>query len=286
LQIDAQSVFEALNLLNVVSIFVHVTNNYGVFTYIDDSFAEKYTRLLTNIENVPYFVFYLFIKKTIKSEKQFETIKPQLEQYFAINGVQIDFKFGYNHQERVKYITSRLNLEHEILDVGCGEYIYYRRITKMGYDKAYHAIDEDTAFEELARTTMLRLNMDNLMYYRNLTEFEKNYQNQPLEIILTEVIEHNSEEEAKKLIEHLLQLNFSQFFISTPNKDFNIHYFENPDDKRHHDHDFEMTSEEFSAFMNQFKRPELQLTFDQIGDSINGICPTQICIISKILQHA
>jgi hypothetical protein len=242
--------------------------------------------LLTNIENVPYFVFYLFIKKAIKSEKQFDSIKPLLANYFADRGQQVDFKFGYNHQERVKYIASRLNLAYEILDVGCGEYIYYRRITKMGYDKAYHAIDEEQEFEQMAQNMMLKLNTDNLKYYANVADFESIYNNQPLEIILTEVIEHNSEAEAKKLIEHLLKLNFSKFFISTPNKDFNIHYFENPDDMRHHDHDFEMTSEEFSAFMNQFKQPELELSFDQIGDSIDGVCPTQICIISKIQKHA
>ena len=64
LTIEGKTVFEAVNLLNLISVFVHITNNYGPFTFIDDSFAEKYTRLLTNLEDVPYFVFYLFIKKS------------------------------------------------------------------------------------------------------------------------------------------------------------------------------------------------------------------------------
>ena len=80
-------------------------------------------------------------------------------------------------------------------------------------------------------------------------------------------------------------LNFNQIFISTPNKDFNHHYFENQEDMRHDDHDFEMTSQEFNVFMNQFQTIDVQLTFDQIGDSINQTCPTQICIISKIKNH-
>lgn len=281
LKIEAKSIFEAINLLNLVSVFVHITNHYGVFTFIDDSFAEKYARLLTNIDQVPYFVFYLFIKKAIKTEKQFEIIKPQLEQYFVNQGINVDFKYGYNHQERVKYIVNRLNFDNQILDVGCGEFIYYRKITRMGFDKPYYAIDEDIKFEEMAKEMNHKLNTDNLKFYQNLSDFSNQYQQQPLEIILTEVIEHNSEEEAKKLIEELLKYNFNQIFISTPNKDFNTYYFENPDEMRHDDHDFEMTSIEFFNFMNQFKRNDYTLTFDQIGDSIHSVCPTQICIITK-----
>lgn len=286
LEIQGATVFEAINLLSVVSIFTHVTNDYGIFTYIDDNFAEKYARLLMNIDNVPYFAFYLFIKKAIKSENQFELIKPQFENYFAQNKMQVDFKYGYNHQERVKYITSRINKELEILDVGCGEFIYYKKLTKMGYTKSYFAIDEDESFEEMARINMLKLNTDNLIFHKSLEDFEQNYQQEQIEIILTEVIEHNSEDEAKQLIEQLLTYNFSQIFISTPNKNFNIHYFENPEEKRHHDHDFEMSYDEFTNFMNQFQRAGITLTFDQIGDMIDGHCPTQICIISKTQNHA
>jgi 2-polyprenyl-3-methyl-5-hydroxy-6-metoxy-1,4-benzoquinol methylase len=285
LTIIGKNVFESINLLNLVAVFVHITNNYGIFTFIDDSFAEKYARVLTNIDNVPYFVFYLFIKKAIKSHQQFDLLKPVLENYFTLQNVTVDFKYGYNHQERVNYIVNRLNLENEILDVGCGEYIYYRKLTKMGYEKTYFAIDEDPAFEEMSKNVMQKLYTDNLKYFQNLDNFETIYNHQKLDIILTEVIEHNSEEEAKKLIEKLMTLNFNQIFISTPNKDFNHHYFENPEDMRHDDHDFEMTSQEFNVFMNQFQTIDVQLTFDQIGDSINQTCPTQICIISKIKNH-
>ena len=53
----------------------HITNEYGEYTYIDDSFAQKYARILTNIDDVPYFVFYLFIKRAVKSERQLSEIK-------------------------------------------------------------------------------------------------------------------------------------------------------------------------------------------------------------------
>ena len=58
LTIEGKNVFEAMNLLSFVAVATHITNTYGEYTYIDDHFAQKYARILTNIEQVPYFVFY------------------------------------------------------------------------------------------------------------------------------------------------------------------------------------------------------------------------------------
>ena len=71
LRVEGKSVFEAMNLLSFIAVTTHITNTYGEYTYIDDHFAQKYARILTNIPQVPYFVFYLFIKRAIKSERQF-----------------------------------------------------------------------------------------------------------------------------------------------------------------------------------------------------------------------
>lgn len=281
LTIESKSVFEAVNLLNLISVFVHITNNYGPFTFIDDSFAEKYTRLLTNLENVPYFVFYLFIKKAIKTPKQFEMLKPKLEEYFANQGILAKFTYGYNHQERVNYITDKISLQNEILDVGCGEFIYFRKLVKIGCEKPYYAIDEDLKFEVMSEQIQQKLNVDNLYFFNSLAAFDHSYEQQKIDILLTEVIEHNTEEEAKLLIEKLLKYNFNQIIITTPNKDFNKYYFDDEESMRHDDHDFEMTANEFHQFMNQFNNEFLELTFDQIGDSLNNISPTQVCIITK-----
>jgi hypothetical protein len=81
LVISAPSIFEAFNMFSLVSLFTHITNDYGIFTYIDDNLAQKYGRILTNIRRVPYFVFYLFILRAVKSEKQFRDLKPVFEKY-------------------------------------------------------------------------------------------------------------------------------------------------------------------------------------------------------------
>jgi hypothetical protein len=86
LTVTGKSVFDAFNLLALVAIFAHVTNNYALFTYIDDSLAQKLGRILTNIENVPYFIFYLFILRAVKSVKQFEELKPVLNGIWQTTG--------------------------------------------------------------------------------------------------------------------------------------------------------------------------------------------------------
>ena len=108
----------------------------------------------------------------------------------------------------MNYIADKLSLDNEILDVGCGEFIYFRKFVKMGYEKLYYAIDEDSKFEALSEQIQQKLNVDNLRFFNSLEAFDTLYKGQKLEILLAEVIEHNSEEEAKVLIEKLLKYNF------------------------------------------------------------------------------
>ena len=89
LRVEGKSVFEAMNLLSFIAVTTHITNTYGEYTYIDDHFAQKYARILTNIPQVPYFVFYLFIKRAIKSERQFAEIQAY------VRGVFQDRRLGY-----------------------------------------------------------------------------------------------------------------------------------------------------------------------------------------------
>ena len=82
LRIEGNTVREAIQKLSMVSMFVHFTNRYAVYTYIDDSFIQKYLTVITNIKGIPYFVFYLFIKRILRSPKQFEMLKPAIESLF------------------------------------------------------------------------------------------------------------------------------------------------------------------------------------------------------------
>lgn len=281
LQIEGKNVFEAFNLLSFIAVTVHITNEYGEYCYIDDYFAQKYARILTNIEDVPYFVFYLFIKRAVKSERQFADIKPVFEAYFRNKNIDVDFQFSDTQGCRMDFITNELGYDLPILDVGCGELKYYRRFMRKNnnYSHPYFAVDIDPAMEKLAEVFKERYDAENLFFFTDLADFKYD---KPVNIILSEVIEHNTPEQAQKLIEQCLTFNFNKLTISTPNSEFNVNYTDDTDSMRHIDHHFEWNRAEFQEFINNIvKDKNYKTTYYDVGDKINGVCPTQVAVIEK-----
>jgi len=277
LTISATSIFDAFNLLCLVSLFTHTTNDYGLFTYIDDNLVQKYGRILTNIQNVPYFVFYLFILRAIKSETHFHDLKPIFEKYLKDEGLDVDFKWQGTKQLRMQFITEQLDMDIPILDIGCGDLEYYKKIMKLGFKNQYFAVDKDEHIETLSRNISKRYEEKNLMYLSSLDEFT--YQGK-LNVLLTEVIEHNSVEDAKVLIKKALEYNINKMFITTPNFEFN-RFFNMESQLRHTDHLFEPTTSEFRSIINDCTiGKNCNVEYFYLGDSINGIQPTQGCIVN------
>lgn len=278
LKIDADSIVEAINVLNLVSVFTHITNRYGVWTYIDDYFAQKYARILTNIPHVPYFVFYLFIKRAIKSPKQFDAIKERFEQYLANEGLDTQLTRLPTHQARIAYITDRIDRNIATVDIGCGELMYYKKINRRAYFKNYYAIDNDPTIATLIAKYKEDHKPKNLHFATTLQELSIN---EPCNVIISEVIEHNGKEEAIALLKQACLLPFEQIIITTPNVEFNKYYSEDIT-SRHEGHIFEPTREEFIALIETALDSEkYHIAYEGIGDTINGIQPTQSAIITK-----
>jgi hypothetical protein len=279
LTITAASIFESINLLALVSVFTHITNEYGINTYIDDSLATKYARVLTNLNNVPYFVFYLFTKRTVKNDEQFKLVKPMFEEYLAKQGLEVNLTKWSTHQARVRFISSLLDTSTDILDIGCGEFIYYKRMMNLGFKGNYFAIDTDNGFEALANTISKRYEEGNLFFYDDLEKCETTTL---VNMVMTEVIEHNALPDAKLLVEKALTFNFNQIIITTPNVSFNKYYSAELD-TRHDDHHFELTEEEFKQFIESciVEKAMLNIEYTYIGDTINNTQPTQVAIIKK-----
>jgi hypothetical protein len=275
--ISAPTIFEAFNLLCLVSLFTHTTNDYGLFVFIDDSLVQKYGRILTNIRNVPYFVFYLFILRAIKSETQFNDLKPLFEKYLTDQGLQVDLKWHGTKQQRIQFISSRLDMETPVLDIGCGELEYYKKMMKLGFKSPYYAVDKEEHIETLSRAVAKRYEENNLLFFNSLDEF---HSPDKLNVLLTEVIEHNSEEDAKALIRQALEYNINEMIVTSPNVEFN-RFFNMESPLRHDDHIFEPTVAQFRAIIEECTAGKnCNVEYFYLGDSINGIQPTQGCIIN------
>lgn len=282
LTISAKSIFEAVNLLALVALFTHVTNDYAVFVFIDDSLAQKFGRILTNIDNVPYFVFYLFIMRAVKSPRQFEELKPIFEEYLAKYNLKADLVMQGTYQQRILFISKQLELDIPILDIGCGEFTYYKKMMNLGFTAPYYAVDTDARFEKLCNHISMRYDEDNLIFYSSLDLFTAA---DKVNILLTEVIEHNSLEDATGLIQKALTYNFNKIIITTPNAEFN-QFYNMETEFRHDDHCFEPTRQEFEELIEdcilKMEDPHrYKVEFFQLGDSLNGIQPTQGCVITR-----
>jgi hypothetical protein len=271
LKIEGNSVREAIQKFSMVALFTHFTNRYAIYTYIDDSFIQKYITIFTNILGIPYFVFYLFIKRIMRSPKQFDTFKPQLEAYF---NNEVQFVFTDTHQSRKEFICNKINPSEDVLDFGCGEMQYFKRLIKSDFYANYFAYDE-VDFKPNAYKIIEQYKVDNLNWIENLEEI-KGFEGQ---IILSEVIEHNPFEDAKALLIWIRDnTKFSKLFITTPNSEFNENY-EMVDEFRHDDHDFELTKQEFINMVSEiFPNPQ---KYYGVGDCVKGVFPTSAIIVSK-----
>lgn len=270
LVIEGNSVRETIQKLSMVSLFTHFTNRYAVYTFIDDSFIQKYITIFTNIPNIPYFVFYLFIKRIMRSPKQFDEFKPQLENYF---NNEIQFVFTDTHQSRKEFICERIKFSESVLDFGCGEMQYFKRLHKRGFSSDYFAYDE-VDFKPIADKIIALDKAENLIWIDNkeaIIGFEG-------QIILSEVIEHNPLEDAKSLLIWIRDnTKFTKLFITTPNSEFNINY-EMTNEFRHDDHDFELTKQEFVNLVSEIFTQKQK--YYGVGDCVRGIYPTSAIIVT------
>lgn len=271
LKVEGATVREAVQKFSLVALFTHFTNRYAVYTYIDDSFIQKHITMFTNLVGIPYFVFYLFIKRIMRSPVQFEKFRWQLEAYF---NNEVQFVFTDTHQSRKEFICGQINFDEPILDFGCGELQYFKLLNKRSFTQEYYAYDE-VDFRHVADKIQKIEKADNLIWVEKLEEL-KDFEGQ---IILSEVIEHNSFEEAKSLLIWIRDnTKFTRLFVTTPNKDFNVNY-EMTDEFRHDDHDFELSSVEFVTLIDEiFTNPK---SFHGVGDCVKGVYPTSAVIIKK-----
>lgn len=277
LTIKEKTVFDALNLLSLVAVFTHITNEYGIFLYIDDHFAIKYARILTNLEKVPYFVFYLFIKRAIKSERQFKDIAPMFSEYFAKMGRSAEFSYYDNYQDRIRFILDQIREEFAVMDIGCGELKYYNQLMRKGFKSNYYAVDKDEDYKTLSESLSNKFEADNLHFFTSVDECTPS---EKVTILLTEVIEHNTLEDAKLLIGKALSLDYNKIIITTPNVEFNTFY--EIEELRHDDHNFELTRNEFRDLIeSSTEGMKVTCEFFHLGDKIDGVQPTQAVVITQ-----
>jgi len=276
-EIQCNSIVEAINMLSFVSMMIAVTNKQYFATQED--IIKKYLRILKNVDNVPYFVLYLFKVRILNDEYRFNVHGKELE---SISKEPLKMTFGNTHQQRINAILPNISFERNIVDFGCGELIYAKKILpKLKGGLKYFAIDVDEDVADHISKIEERFKNE-IIYSDDIPSNE--VLNEDFEVIMTEVLEHVGIEEGKRIIETFLNNPFcKKIIVTTPNKDFNVHYLMRDEEVRRTDHVIEMTTFDFCNFYKEIvKNGSFEHRFLMIGDEYIGITPTQGFIIEKI----
>lgn len=273
-------------LLKVASIFTMVASlNSDDYIYLSDDFVDKYIEL-TNDVDAPYFIKYLIKVRLLRSPKRFEKLLDKLN---YSESHQFDFTFGDTHDARIEFVKENIFATKSIVDIGSGiDFRYLKLLAKTTEEnkKSYYAIDIDEDAQFKANRYISNNNMENVTVHSNLDEVINNYifenKNEKVDVLCTEVLEHNQIDEAKAVIKKVLtKFNINKFLITVPNSEFNKHYSDNL--FRHDDHKWEIPFNDFKGLINDclinFENYEVE--FFPVGDKVDNIATSSGCIIKQ-----
>lgn len=182
--------------------------------------------------------------------------------------------------QRRTFISSVLSFNKPILDIGCGEGFY--AIPYAGkIESTYYAVDINEELLEVVNRKAKAKEIDNIATFSSLDHFLESYNGEQTDVILTEVVEHMSEDEAAGLVRQIISnVNFEQLIVTTPNADFNYHY--ELDGFRHEDHKWEMGHGAFREwFAATLEGLAVEAEYSMVGDRVDAIRTTQSAIVRR-----
>lgn len=276
-------------LIQVVKIFLLLSAKFSDRDQrLDDAQIEKYLKEVVRLD-LNYQLRNVFKVKFLTPN----LFKKNRELINTSSKVNLDLQCNNNFIQRRDFIVSTAITNYEkanIVDLGCGEGNYikilYKKLLAANNNRkdsiSYHAIDSSVdALEEVKH--LARKNEFELSVYTTLQDFIEKEGNQKDKIytyLCTEVIEHNTKEEAEALLTTLDGLRANKIVITTPNKTFNTFYNLEEEETRHHDHKHEVTEEEFKALITKSFLGK-EVTFYNLGDKVNGVSSTLGAVISE-----
>ncbi len=275
-ELTIRSTGTLFNLLNFVALF-------GVFNaiqtdslgYIEDSQVAKYMNCL-QILDAPYLIRYVFKINFFRGKNLFLKYREAL---MTTKHNKLDLLPGSACDARLNFVAEQLSFHNNILDIGCGEGTYlFKFAKKLELSSSYHGVDTNKELVEEVRGRIEKKELENTFVYESLDEYLELGSESLTDVLLIEVIEHMTQDEAAGLIKKVIEkVNYNKILITTPNKEFSKFYCLGEGEVRHEDHKFELTRPEFEAFMSQFPKA----TTGGLGDSVDGIQPHHYAVISK-----
>jgi SAM-dependent methyltransferase len=269
-----KSLYELMHVVSVLCLFLSMFGDE--YFDISDDILIKYIKSIQIID-APFYIRSLFARNFLTSRDRFRKYKAELEKTSRYD---IRLEWGGTAQQRRSFIGSVLPFDKSIVDVGCGEGFYAIPFASK-IEATYYAIDINEPLLEVVQRKAKAKELENIATFHSIDHFLGEYNGEQVDVVLTEVIEHMSLEEAKELIQYICgQVEFDHFVITTPNADFNPFY--ELSGFRHNDHKWEMEHAQFTDWLLHVIRDiHVDCQFVAIGDGVNGIQTTQGAILKK-----
>lgn len=275
-----RTLHDLINYLSLFSMFLILINN-NEYLFIEEGLVDRFMKVMNNLD-VEYYIRYLFKLRVINEKPSlFKQYKNDLERCTKQG---IIFKPGDTHEQRIQFVTDKLQFMFNIVDVGCGEGRYTvpfsRKVNHV------HAIDIDPEVREGLQHTLKKKNLDNVTIHESIDKYlEIANPESPVDVICSEVIEHIELFKLATFLKNLFQIPDAQrIVITTPNADFNVFYALK--EFRHSDHKFEFTEIQFKAYFDAFVHTEklndvYNIDYVGVGDSVNCIHVSQAIIFTR-----
>lgn len=253
---------------------------------LNENNVDKYIKIAENY-TLSYFLIYLLKINLLSNKKIFDTCKNRLE---LLSQNRINITFGDNHLQRRLAVESKLDFKNPIIDIGSGEGYFALQINRKYPELQYYAIDTDLNVRDILKRKIWAQQIKVIEQYDSIDSFLKSKdfsKTQKYDVIMSEVIEHMSIAEAKKLLTQVIsKISVNSIIITTPNKDFNQFYFDITQ-SRHEDHKFEMTQDEFELFLKELtKNTKYKAHYFKVGDIVDDIATTHGAKIEKSVSYS
>lgn len=269
-----KSLYHLLHAVGVLSLFLSIFGD----EYIDisDRILDKYIHSL-NVIDAPFYIRSLFARSFLTTRELFKRYKASIEQ---TEQVSIGLEYGGTAMQRRTFISSVLPFNKPVLDIGCGEG-FYAIPYAMKIESTYYAVDISEELLEVVNRKAKAKQIDNIATFGSLDHFLESYNGEQVDVILTEVVEHMSEDEAATLIRQIIgSVDFGQLIVTTPNADFNRYY--ELEGFRHEDHKWEMGIEAFREwFTDTIQGLAVEAEYGMVGDRVDEIRTTQSAIVRR-----
>lgn len=266
IKITSNNVRKSIHLADLLCLFMLLSNK-DLDTYINEGMIIKYMKSIEIIK-CPYFITHLFKVQLLKSDKLFSEYVHTLEKACI---EEVKFHKGSVLDARKIWVECNLVIKNHIVDIGAGHSFNYGYLSRC-LKGNYFPIDNDLTSHEYIERKILKKQFDNVVTpvedWSNVVDILDG----DTEVLLTEVLEHNTLNGAKELLQSVIEHPYViRILITLPVMEFNQYYLIEEGKFRHDDHKWELTPEiqsKLEEFLNSFTD---LLRWKDIGNGIEEL---------------